>query len=222
MLYALSQEDKNYLLSKPETGMGYQVIEAFKSGSYSKNKYIVLNSQVAIEMDGNQDQNIRKILYEGIAQIKNFASIIHFSFASITLFNEKEYRSIMHEPKLITTHGATDNPKEFADGIEEFVRLSAFEDDLRIDKTKMCLLPGSYTTTLNDYKACKALPDSPNERYALPNNEEIKWAFYIQPKSNDTLQRGTVQPANGKGGGGKEVYFEFGTGKDTYLRTTPY
>lgn len=222
MFYALSQEDKNYLLSKPETGMGYQVIEAVKPGYYAKNKYIVLNAQMAVEMDGTEGYYIHKVIKEGIAELKSYTHILDFAISSIKLFNEKEYRAIVNEPSFRSEKGAIENPKEFASGIEEFVRLSAFEDDLRIDKEKKCLLPGSYTTTLNDYKDCKAFPDSPNERYALPNDEEIKWAFYIQPKGNDTLQRGTVQPANGKRGGGKEVYFEFGTGKDTYLRTTPY
>jgi hypothetical protein len=32
----------------------------------------------------------------------------------------------------------------------------------------------------------------------------------------DSLQRGTVQPANEKRGRGKEVYFDQGTADDTY------
>jgi hypothetical protein len=58
----------------------------------------------------------------------------------------------------------------------------------------------------------------PVERYALSYNDEIKFAFHIQPKKTDTLQRGTVQPANGKRGGGKEAYFAKGTAAGTFLR----
>lgn len=64
--------------------------------------------------------------------------------------------------------------------------------------------------------SCKHTKDNPVERYALPNNDEIKFVFYIQPVKTDTLQRGIVQPANEKRGGGKEVYFELGTATDTY------
>lgn len=81
---------------------------------------------------------------------------------------------------------------------------------------------GSYTTTMEDYIKCKAINDSPVERYALPYNDEIKFAFHIQPKKTDTLQRGTVQPANGKRGGGKEAYFANGTAAGTFLKQTSY
>ena len=54
------------------------------------------------------------------------------------------------------------------------------------------------------------------------NNDEIKFAFYIKPDNSDTLQRGRVQPANGKRGGGQEAYFEKGTAQGTFFNQTPY
>jgi len=69
---------------------------------------------------------------------------------------------------------------------------------------------------------CKTANDDPIERYALPNENKIKWTFHIRHKSSDILQSGIVQTSNGKQGGGKEVYFESATFKDTYLKTTPY
>ena len=61
---------------------------------------------------------------------------------------------------------------------------------------------------MDDYLECiSPPPEDPIERYALPSNDEIKFAFHIHPKKTDTLQRGTVQPANGKRGGGEEAYF---------------
>jgi hypothetical protein len=56
----------------------------------------------------------------------------------------------------------------------------------------------------------------------LPNEEEIKWAFYIKPKSSDTLQRGIVQPAFDHAGGGIECYFDKGSSKDTYIEKREY
>lgn len=103
-----------------------------------------------------------------------------------------------------------------------FVRLSAFDDDKRVDKINNRLRPGSFTTTFRDYETCRGLNDDPVERYALPNNDEIKFVFYIQPVAKDTLQRGRVQPANGKRGGGKEVYFANGTAIGTFKLQTAY
>lgn len=115
------------------------------------------------------------------------------------------------------TGGAKDGKKEKANGDELFIRLSAFEDDIRIDKKNRCLLLGSYTTTASDALRCKIEGDNPNERYALPNEFPIKWAFYIQPTTVDSLQRGLVQEAFDKNGGGREVYFENGTSHRTFI-----
>lgn len=84
------------------------------------------------------------------------------------------------------------------------------------------MLQGSFTTTLTDYNVSKAYKYDPVERYALPGNDEIKYAFYIVPDKIDTLQRGTVQPAFGKQGGGDEVYFANGTSKGTFLSSSKY
>jgi len=103
------------------------------------------------------------------------------------------------------TKGAKDGKEETANGDELFVRLSAFEEDIRIDKKNKCLLPGSYTTTASDALRCKTEGNNPNERYALPNELPIKCAFFIQPITNDILQRGIVQEALGKKGGGRKM-----------------
>ncbi len=118
--------------------------------------------------------------------------------------------------------GAIDNSKEFANGIEVFVRVSAYEDDKRIDFVNKKLKEGSYTTTEQDYKDCYSTNDDPVDRYALPNDEKIKWAFYIKPKNTNILQRGIVQPDFGHDGGGIETYFENGTSDGTYLEKRDY
>ena len=127
MYFKLSASQENDLLNRPETGMGYQVVEASKAGSYTREKFLVLNSEVVIEMDTSTNDNVRKVIN-----------------------------------------------------------------------------------------------DSPVERYALPYNDEIKFAFHVQPKKTDTLQRGTVQPANGKRGGGEEAYFAKGTAAGTFIKQTSY
>lgn len=220
MYFKLSTAQENDLLRQPETGMGYQVVEANRTGRYTREKFLVLNSEVVIEMNGYEDENVRKVINEGISAIKTDASYITLNAMSV--FNEDQVRNIVSENKSENERGATENDVEDADGKEIFVRLSAFSNDRRVDKINNCLLPGSYTTTTDDYLKCKTSNDDPVERYALPNNDKIKFAFHIQPKKTDTVQRGTVQPANGKRGGGKETYFAKGTAAGTFLKQTPY
>jgi len=52
--------------------------------------------------------------------------------------------------------------------------------------------------------------------------KRIKWAFYILPKKDDSLQRGIVQPAFDHDGGGIEAYFENGTSNQTFLEKRAY
>ena len=219
MYYRLKAEQEQSLLRHPETGMGYQIVEATRTGSYTKERFLVLNSTIAIEMDFRQTEFVRKTIGEGIDVIAATANIFNLNIRNI--LNEREFRNQLNEQDG-DEKGAIENPVENANGTEVFVRLSAFRDDKRVDKTNKCLLPGSYSTTTDDYLKCKAIKDDPVERYALPSDEKIKWAFYIQPKREDTLQRGKVQPANGKRGGGKEVYFGKGTSAGTLLNETEY
>ena len=220
MYFKLNSSQEIDLLRQPETGMGYQVVIANKAGSYTREKFLVLNSEIVIEMNGFEDGHIRKVINEGIFSIKSSAGLI--SLNSIIVLNEKQFRDQINEPKSENEKSALDNQIESADGNEMFVRLSAFDDDKRIDKINKCLHRGSFTTTYTDYSTCRTLDDDPVERYALPNNDEIKFAFYIQPIVKDTLQRGRVQPANGKRGGGKEIYFANGTALGTFKLQKTY
>lgn len=220
MYFKLSTSQENNLLNQPETGMGYQIVEASKAGHYTREKFLVLNSEIVIEMNGYQDANVRKVINEGISSIKAGANYITLN--SVAVLNETQIRNAVNESKSEKESGAIDNAVENANGEEIFVRLSAFDNVRRVDKINKCLRTGSFTTTKDDYDKCKTTNDDPVERYALPNNDEIKFAFHIQPEKADSLQRGIVQPANGKRGDGKEAYFANGTAAGTFLKQTAY
>jgi hypothetical protein len=220
MIFHTNESLENQFLSLPETGMGYQIIEARRDKNYSSERFLVLNSELVIEMNSYTGDNVRKVIKEGIEPIKRNSGVITLNVTAV--LTESQYRKAVSEPKSKDEKGAIDNPVEFSDGNEVFVRLSAFENDRRIDKINKRLLPGSFTTTLVDYNECKATNDNPCERYALPNEDKIKFAFYLMPLKTDPLQRGIVQPANGKRGGGDEAYFKNGTSNGTYLKQAPY
>jgi hypothetical protein len=215
----------------PETGMGYQIVEAAKYGQSDVKRYIVYNSELAVNLDTEFKAYKRQIFSEGFSKILNRSSELMLETKSIRVLNKAEViqsKALTFSEAKATKKrhkgdkGAKDSPKENANGIEVFVRLSAYEDDKRIDFINKRLTSGSYTTTESDYNECVSTNDDPVDRYALPNDETIKWAFYIKPKTNDTLQRGIVQPAFDHEGGGIEAYFENGTSNETYFQKKSY
>jgi len=228
MIYKASNAMIYDLLSLPETAMGYQVIDATRKGKYTKERFIVYNSELIVDFDDKFFESKRQIVSEGYSKIVSKAEYLSLEKVTLVKKNEvKEVRVLTESKKKDKERqsggkGATDNSRENADGKEMFVRLSAYENDRRIDFNNKKLYPGTYTTTKVDYLTCVRVADDPIDRYALPNGEEIKWSFYVQPKTNDLLQRGIVQPAFGHDGGGNEVYFENGTSNNTYLDKRPY
>jgi len=230
MIYKAYRSDTEKFLSLPETGMGYQVIEAKRSSDTVKEKFVVYNAELIVDLDNRFPEFIRQIKISSFPKVLNEAKPWIFETASISLVSKAILleRRILSENKEKYKHrypdgkGAKDNPKECANGVELSVRLSPYENDRRIDFEKRKLKKGSYTTTEQDYKVCIKYNDDPVDRYALPNDEAIKRAFYIRPDKKDELQRGIVQPAFGHDGGGIEVFFENGTSDNTYLKTEPY
>ena len=230
MIFKAYPSDQRQFLSLPETGMGYQVIEAKRYGKTSKDRFVVFNSEIVIDLDTKFSYFKRQIITEGYSRILIKAESLHIETSTISLVARSqitEFRILIESKKKDKGRhsdgiGAADNPKELADGKEIFVRLSAYENDKRIDLENKKLIPGTYTTTDSDYLDCVRFSDDPIDRYALPNDEEIKWAFYVRPKTNDVLQNGIVQPAFEHDGGGIEIYFENGTSNETYLYRRDY
>lgn len=228
MIFKAFSSFSSDLVSRPETGMGYQVIDAKRSGRFTSDRFVVYNSELIVELDSKFDTFKRQIINEGFSKVLNKSDYLSLEIVNVLPKSQiKEMRFLAESKKSSKGRhsggvGAMDAKKEYADGKEVFVRLSAYEDDKRIDFVNKKLKSGSYTTTLTDYQTCKRLNDDPIDRYALPNDEDIKWAFHIQPKSYDQLQRGIVQPAFGHDGGGIEAYFENGTSNGTFLHKLPY
>ncbi len=224
------------LLAKPETGMGFQVVNFQNTqGIYKghERRFLALNADILIELNHSRVissdfirlSQIHYILFKKKIEVLSAPDVLRV----------EQYRPLENSfrklPPLIPTgpqcrysgnKGALDCQTEKADGKEIFTRLSAYENDRRIDLMRECLKPGSFTTTLIDNQTCKKCNDKPIPRYALPNKSEVKWAFDIRPLERDTLKRGVAQPDYGEPGGGIEAYFEFGTSAGTYLIKREY
>lgn len=221
MIRKLKTPQIQELLRLRETGMGYQFIEA-ETGYYgTKNKYLVLNSQIIIDDTPQILNEVKNVFKSGYRTILFSASEIELKNIRL-VENLSNYRAKSFSASMAKQTGAIHQPVQFANGVEKFTRLSAYEDDFRVDTVNNKLVAGSFATTFQDYQYCKNNNINPVERYALPNDENIKWAFHIIPLKTDTLQRGIVEPANNQNGGGIEAYFANGTGNNTFLGKTAY
>ncbi len=221
LLSKLSKSNIETLKTLPETGMGYQLIKT-GNNNYVNQKLIVLNGQLAISENALKYRNIIKaIINTNFKKALQQAREVDLKIFDV-VSSAKQLDFLVLEENYTQQKSAKDSAKENANGDELFVRLSAFEDDIRIDKTNKCLLPGSFATMASDALRCKTEKDNAVERYALPTDLDIQWAYYLQPFPKDILQRGTVEQAFGKRGGGREAFFENGTSSLTFITQTPW
>lgn len=219
MIFKLFPNQQEELKSMPETGMGYQLIQARFMGEYSSKELIVLNEELIVENNYLKKDYLKEIFSKGFdLSIRN---AVYRELKEIKLINEIKSFNVF-EDSGSQSNSAKENTDIYPDGKSYYVRLSAYEDDKRIDKKDNCILPGSFTTTKRDYEDCVKDGDDPVERYALPNEEKIEWAFHVLPHVKDGYKFGTVKPEFGKRGNGEECFFENGTSFGTFKKQTDY
>ena len=232
MLYRTTPRQEADLLSSRESGMGYQFVQFRLVANGALRHAVAYNAQVLVEWDEHFDAGRQVLAGRGVHAL---ASDPRFSQSLEKAVDLKVVASlssrtsgIVAEPpglkcgRVAGGYGATSAPEKRANGEEEFVRISAYADDKRVDQVNKLLLPGTYATTSRDYWLCVKCPDDPIDRYALPNNEKITTAFHVRPLIGDVLRVGRVQPNFGHQGGGEEAFFKDGTGKRSLISTKPY
>lgn len=201
------------LLSMPESGMGFQIVDATYSDR-SKKECIILNATLA---EPTNNRSAQVVL--GSISLQEAERIYKFALASTEIVDVqlKADKGIFKSSvvRLTESKGADRQPEEQTKKDEHFVRFSHFEDDKRIDKVNKRALPGTYATTYEDAEYCLRNKINPIARYALPSTLTIEYAFQISPLEKTPIKRGTVEPANNQPGGGAEVLFTKGTDKNT-------
>jgi len=225
MIYKTTREFSRYLLSLPETGLGYQILAANRMNSPVRSEFIIFNTELIVDLDYRLNEFRNEIANEGLKKVGNrLAEIVLQDVVLLPKGNFVKTGKIRSDDDLLVLGrqpagaAAKENKEENASGAEVFVRPTAFEDDVRVDFMKNRLLPGSYTTTREDYLLCSEKKDKPLDRYALATNEPVKWIYLIQPGNTEIIQRGVVQPLFAQTGGGVEVFFEKGTANRTSLK----
>lgn len=220
------------LLTQPETGMGYQLVE-FRADTLSGLvQGIAFNAEIVVDLDGEFDPSRRLLARQGFGYVAARADMTRSMAAvrdlKVVAHHGRARTSMVAEPRAAKCGripgpvAALDAREENANGQETFVRLSAYWNDRRVDQVRKRLIPGTFSTMLRDYRLCVECPDEPIDRYALPNEEKITTAFHVRPSIADILQRGRVQPNFGHAGGGEEAYFKNGTSDGSLIGIKPY
>ena len=207
----VSDDIQKKLLSLPESGMGFQVVDATFS-DYSRKECVILNATIAEPTNNRSVQSIMEsISMEEASRVYKYAS----ASKEIIDVSLKADKGIFKAYTIKEANGADKHPEERTKRDEEFVRFARFENDMRIDQINKRALPGTYATTRADATYCLSSRTDPVARYALPGTMKVKYAFYIKPLENTLIKRGTVEPANNQPGGGAEVVFTKGTDNNT-------
>jgi hypothetical protein len=202
------------LLSQPESGMGYQIVEATLADNKTK-RGVAYNAELLL-FDEEPRSLMQTASYSAILEsAKSSAGEIK----SLRVIPRPATRTLTSSVRESTgDYGkkagpAKDAPREKTKAGEVFKRFSAYKNDNRV-LADGSLRPGTYATTEEDAKNVKTGAEAV-ARYALPNPAPASYVFTIRPHKDTVLQRGIVEPAYGQPGGGVEVIFTDGTQPNT-------
>lgn len=208
MSYPIHETWTTALLGQPETGMGYQIVEVLLAKGAEH--VIVVNGQRALDVHESPsrfregarefEKRLLNMMLKADRKDKEFRVLTHREAVTKGLFEAKAYAA--------GGGAASEAEPEQSHADEEFLRFSAFADDIRI-LADGSVVPGTYATTRADGEPVKTGKEAV-ERYALPNPDPAVHRFWLKPPVRIQVRRGKVQPANGHQGGGVEVIFDNG------------
>lgn len=206
MPYRLSANQISELIAQPETGMGYQYVEATMK-TYASMKGVVLNAEVFIP-----ESKIEKIMGR---RFLTYSAVLNEAEQPGDIRSLKViHKGVLHlgENKSFTKSSSSPASEAAISWTEKdkiFKRYSPYKNDHRITE-EGGLFPGTYSTTEEDARNVKTGTEA-TLRYALPSDEPAIYVFTIKPPEKTAVRIGVVQSANGKPGGGVEVLFNNGS-----------
>lgn len=217
-MWNLGEDAIKSLTGLPETGMGFQLIEAVLWGENVP--LLVFNSERAIDlrqaklMPGGDPATI---LTNGMRIIDAMnLDVVETLFAapqphSFRLLNARigqlpgaSGAAAPVAPQAVMPSSLVKHVVLPANRV--FHRFSAFNPDRRVDPVTGSFLPGTYAAPESE------VPFVPTGfvavgRFALPNNLPSSFHYEIEAPLGTTVDFGTVAPAFGQAGGGVEAYF---------------
>jgi hypothetical protein len=217
-MWNLNEAAITSLVNLPETGMGFQLVEAVVFGSTTP--LLVLNSERAIDLaeiglELGDDPSV--ILRNGLRIIDAINSgIVQTVFAAPQPHSFKLLSSRVSVPKISPSALGKALKAALPSSLVKHVslsanrvfhRFSAFNPDRRVDSITGNFLPGTYAVPESE------VPFVPTGftavgRFALPNNLPASHHYEIEAPAGTAVDFGTVAPAFGQAGGGVEAYFK--------------
>jgi hypothetical protein len=217
-MWSLDESAVNSLKSLPETGMGFQLVEAVIWGNPTR--LLVFNAERAVDLSTvelvpGDDPN--DILRNGLRVIEAMKGGIVQTMVAAP--GPRSFRLLQTRigplpatagpvagsdlctalPSSLVKHDTLTKPRVF-------YRYSAFNPDRRVDPHTGSFLAGTYAAPASE------VPFVPTGfvavgRFALPNTLPASYRYEIEAPARTSVDFGTVAPAYGQAGGGVEAYF---------------
>jgi hypothetical protein len=213
LMFNIDDAGQRGLEALPETGMGFQLVEAMVMGDLKR-----LLDLSGVELTVSNDPAI--VLRNGIRIVELLKSDVRQTLVMSPAPHSFKLLSIR-----IPTHGlpagamssipvTAASPSSLVKHVKlkaprAFHRFSAFTPDRRVNPLTGDFLPGTYASPASE------LPFLPTGfavvgRLALPNNLPASHHFEINAAIGTDVDFGTVAPAFGQAGGGVEAFFSKG------------
>jgi hypothetical protein len=206
------------LTKLPETGMGFQLVEAVIWGNVTP--LLVLNSERAVDLSQVElvpGDDPAVILRNGLRVIEVLKSdVVQTVFAAP---QPHSFRLLQTRIGPLSAAGAplasvgvrTAMPSSLVKHLtlpadRVFYRYSAFNPDRRVDPVTGNFLAGTYAAPESEV-AFVPTGFLAVGRFALPNILPASYRYEITAPARIAVDFGTVAPAYGQAGGGVEAYF---------------
>jgi len=218
--WILDDASTEALLRLPETGMGFQFVEAIVQGV--RKPFLVFNAAIAydvwdLQLSDSHDSasmllNGTRVVY-AIAQAEMMPG--HLSLSSITAAPPRLTAAGGGGPvapsALPSTSATVAPPSSLVKSYllaanRIFHRFSPYNPDRRVNPINGNFLAGTYATTDSDFPLVPSGLAAVG-RYALPSIQPASHHYQIEAPAHTPVTFGTVAPAFGQAGGGVEALF---------------
>jgi len=208
------------LLNLPETGMGFQIVEALVLGS--RKTLVIVGESLALDPSAagiEFSDDPAAVFANGVKLMEALNApdrMIQVAAPQPRDFRLLACRVAQQTPQIGgTTQQTNASPLVTQSTLVKtvtlaqnrvFHRFSAFNPDPRVDPATGSFRPGTYAVPESE------IPFLPTGfavvgRLALPSNKPASHHYEIEAPAGTTVQFGTVAPAFGQAGGGVEALF---------------
>src|SRR5579871_409484 len=216
--WILDDESTEVLLKLPETGIGFQFVEA--TVDWVRKAFLVFNAEIAYDVSDLQlsdSDDPATILFNGTRIVYAIAAA-QMNTGTLALSP-----TALAAPRIIASGGGAAPPalpptaatvappsslvKSYPlPANRVFHRFSPYKPDKRVDPVTGNFLAGTYATTDSDFPLVPS-GFAAVGRYALPSMQPASHHYQIEAPAKTPVTFGTVAPAFGQAGGGVEALF---------------